>query len=51
MDMLLNCRKLMDKKTLSNRIGLTLFILACARLGTYVPIPGVDQEFLYEMGL
>ena len=37
-----------DKKTVLNRIGLTLFIIACARLGTYIPIPWIDQEFLYE---
>ena len=31
---------------LRNRIFFTIFILAIYRLGTYVPLPGIDPESL-----
>jgi preprotein translocase subunit SecY len=37
-----------SKKNLINRIIFTLSIILFARLGTFIPIPGIDQEYLYK---
>ena len=37
-----------NKKRLLKRATLTLFIIACFRLGICIPIPGIDQNFLYN---
>ena len=36
------------RKNLVNRILLTLGIIFFARLGTFIPIPGIDQNYLYR---
>ena len=37
-----------SQKNLVNRIIFTLSIILFARLGTFIPIPGIDQEYLYK---
>ena len=37
-----------NEKTLLNRVTITLFLVACSRLGTSIPIAGIDQKFLYD---
>merc|ERR1712003_421661 len=37
-----------SKKNLINRIIFTLSIILFARLGTFIPISGIDQEYLYK---
>jgi preprotein translocase subunit SecY len=36
------------RKNLVNRIILTLGIIFFARFGTFIPIPGIDQNYLYK---
>ena len=36
-------------KDLKNRILFTIFILSIYRLGTYVPIPGIDPQALQDL--
>jgi len=36
------------RKNLINRIILTLGIIFFARFGTFIPIPGIDQNYLYK---
>ena len=36
------------RKNLINRILLTLGIIFFARFGTFIPIPGIDQNYLYK---
>ena len=38
-----------QKNDLRNRILFTIFILAVYRLGTFVPLPGIDPEQLQVM--
>ena len=38
-----------QKNDLRNRIIFTIFILAVYRLGTFVPLPGIDPEQLQIM--
>ena len=38
-----------QKNDLRNRILFTIFILAIYRLGTFVPLPGIDPEQLQVM--
>ena len=38
-----------QKNDLRNRILFTIFILAIYRLGTFVPLPGIDPEQLKVM--
>jgi len=37
-----------SRKNLVNRILLTLGIILFARFGTFIPIPGIDQNYLYK---
>lgn len=37
-----------SKKTLIDRVIVTLVIIACTRFGTFIPVPGVDQSYLYQ---
>ena len=34
---------------LKNRIIFTIFILCVYRLGTYIPLPGIDAEALQQL--
>ena len=37
-----------DKQQLFNRIALTLGIIALGRFGSFIPIPGINQTYLYQ---
>ena len=36
------------KKDVSQRIGLTILLIILSRLGTFIPIPGVDHDAFYQ---
>ena len=36
------------KKGITQRIGLTLVLIVLSRLGTFIPIPGVDHDAFYQ---
>ena len=36
------------KKGITERIGLTLLLIVLSRLGTFIPIPGVDHDAFYQ---
>jgi preprotein translocase subunit SecY len=36
------------KKDISQRIGLTILLIILSRLGTFIPIPGVDHDAFYQ---
>lgn len=48
MNLKLNSNPPTNKRTLFARSILTLFIIAAVRFGTFIPIPGVDQTYLYQ---
>ena len=35
-------------KGVTERIGMTLLLLVLSRLGTFIPIPGVDHDAFYQ---
>jgi len=36
------------KKGITQRVGLTLILIVLSRLGTFIPIPGVDHDAFYQ---
>ena len=36
------------KKGITQKIGLTLLLIILSRLGTFIPIPGVDHDAFYQ---
>jgi len=43
-----NSKSSVNKKTLLERTLVTLVIIAAVRFGTFVPISGIDQSYLYQ---
>ena len=43
-----NLKTDIDKKGIGERVKATLLLLVCSRLGTFIPVPGVDHDAFYE---
>lgn len=43
-----NLKTDIDKKGIGERVKTTLLLLVCSRLGTFIPVPGVDHDAFYE---
>ena len=41
-------RKSIKKQGIKDRIILTLILLVLSRLGTFIPVPGVDHDAFYQ---